>query len=139
MQDYNINVNYNNQGGISKTSPNYRTPSSEKTKAITEEKKGSSLPMGFRRTGVMALATTSKINAYVGALTENKVTQRKRQLGLMAVGFGLVAISNPLLAAGAAAIYVADAAIQYNIKQYKENLSAEFLRDLSGGTVNTRR
>jgi len=53
-------------------------------------------------------------------------------------GLALAATASPLLGIAAIGIYSAERAIQYGIKQYKENLNAEFMRDLSGG-VNTRR
>ena len=140
MQDYNINVNYNNINQSSpRTSPNYIRNITDKTQAVRTNDKGNILPTGIRRVGTVALAASAKINSYVGELTENTVSARKRQLGIMAGGLALAATANPLMALVAGGMFVADRAIQYNIKQYKENLNAEFARQLSGGTVNTRR
>ena len=140
MQDYNVNVNYNNmQNQHAKTSPKYANSITKKTQVVKVEDKGKSTPMTFRKVSTVALGGAAKINSYVGELTENTVTQRKRQLGITATGLGILAKTHPVMAIGAAAIYVANAGIQYQIKQYKQTLNAEFIRDLSGGTVNTRR
>lgn len=139
MQDYNINVNYNNkQQTAPKTSPRYSRTNIRKTSVLKPEQGGRKKLYNMRRTGTVVLAATTKINSYVGELTENKVTQKKRQIGIFAIGVAMVAITNPELSIATAGLMVGNAAIQYGIKQYKENLNAEFMRDLSGG-VNTRR
>jgi hypothetical protein len=140
MQNYNIDVNYNNmQNQHAKTSPKYATSINKKTQVVKPENKGKSTQISFRRVGTAILGGAAKINSYIGSLTENTVTQRKRQLGIIGVGLALASITNPVRAIGAGALYVANAGVQYQIKQFKENLNAEFMKDLSGGTVNTRR
>ena len=139
MQDYNINVNYNNMGtNHAKTSPRGSRTNIRKTSVLKPEQGGRKKLYNMRRTGTVILAGASKINSYVGELTENTVTQKKRQIGIFAIGVSMVAITNPELSIATAGLMVGNAAIQYGIKQYKENLNAEFMRDLSGG-VNTRR
>jgi uncharacterized membrane protein HdeD (DUF308 family) len=54
-------------------------------------------------------------------------------------GIGLLSITNPVAGGIAFASYVGNAAVQYGIRNFKENLSAEYMRQLSGGTVKTGR
>ena len=86
-----------------------------------------------------ALAVAHKITSYVGELTENRVAARRTQVGLTFAGLGVMALSNPATAAIAAALYVGNATASYGIRVYKENLSADYMRQLSGGTVKTGR
>jgi hypothetical protein len=139
MQDYNINVNYNNVGSTTKqTSPNYqKTQIKKETQVQTEESNSGGI--GFNRAAALGLGAAIKINQYVGELTENTVTQRKRQVGITFAGMGVLAISHPAIALAAFASYVGNAAIQYNIMAYKENLTADFMKSLSGGVYSTRK
>jgi hypothetical protein len=87
----------------------------------------------------IGLGTSMKINQYVGELTENTVTQKKRQVGLTFAGFAALSIQNPIAGIATAAAYAGNAAIQYNITAYKENLTADFMKSLSGGVYSTRK
>ena len=140
MQDYNINVNYNNVGSTTKqTSPNYqKTQIKKETQVQTEEVNSGEI--GFNRAAALGLGAAIKINQYVGELTENTVTQRKRQVGITFAGMGALAVTKGLpIALAAAAVYIGNAAIQYNIMAYKENLTADFMKSLSGGVYSTRK
>jgi hypothetical protein len=141
MQDYNINVNYNNVGtATKKTNPNHKkTQVSRKTQVRGAEDKHTNSKAVFRRVAAIGLGTATKINQYVGELTENTVTQKRRQVGITAVGFVAVGVYNPVLALAGIAMYVGNSAIQYNITAYKENLSADFLKSLSGGVYSNRK
>lgn len=141
MQDYNINVNYNNVGsGVKQTSPNYqKTQIKKPTQVKTEEEKATSSGISFGRMAAIGLGTAMKINQYIGELTENTVTQKRRQVGITFAGMGVLAISHPAIALASAAAYVGNAAIQYNITAYKENLTADFMKSLSGGVYSTRK
>ena len=59
--------------------------------------------------------------------------------GISYAGMALAATVNPVLGVSAMALYTADKMLTYNIKVNKENLSANFIRQLSGGSVSTRR
>ena len=139
MKDYNVNVNYNKGSLHPKTSPKRTTISTDRTRVVKTENKGRAITPNFRRAGILGLAVSTKIASYVGELTENTVTARKRQLGIMAGGLVIKALTNPVLALGVAGVFLGNAGIQYQIKQYKANLTADFMRQLSGGTVNTRK
>jgi hypothetical protein len=140
MQDYNINVNYNNVGTkTKKTSPNYkRAQINRKTQIQGAEEKHAISKAIFRRIAAIGLGTATKINQYVGELTENTVTQKRRQVGITFVGMAVLATTNPVLGLGGMGLYAGNAAIQYGIKQYKENVNAAFARELSGGVYKSR-
>lgn len=140
MQDYNINVNYTQEQYVTKTSPKYQ-PFESKTKAATEtqKEKSESLNGGkIRKVAGIGLASAHKINSYVGEYTENTVSAARRSVGLTYGAFALAATSHPLISAIGTAIYTGDKIIDYGIKVNKENVSADFLRQLSGGTYKTR-
>jgi hypothetical protein len=140
MQDYNINVNYTQQQTVTKTSPKYQ-PFENKTKAASETQKSKSESLNgsnIRKATVIGLAVTHKINSYVGEYTENTISAGRRSVALSYGAFALGATRNPSLAALGAVIYTGDKLIDYGIKVNKENLSADFLRKLSGGTYKTR-
>jgi len=140
MQDYNINVNYTQEQYVSKTSPKYK-PFESKTKAVpeTQKEKTETLNGGrIRKIAGIGLVVGHKINSYVGEYTENTVTAARRSVGLTYGAFALASTSNPLVAAIGTAIYTGDKMIDYGIKVNKENVSADFLRQLSGGTYKTR-
>ena len=85
------------------------------------------------------LAVANKINSYVGEYTENVITQRKINIGLTLAGIGLISTKNPIAGAIALAVYVGDKGISYGINVYKQNLNANYLKELSNGTVKTGR
>lgn len=141
MQDYHIYTHYVEKQNVSKTSPKFVQIES-KTKAVPTAQKGkvagSSLG-GVRKGIAIGLSTAIKINAYVGEFTENTVSASRRQVALSYAGMAAFAFTNPALALGAAAAFTANKVINYSIKNNKENLSADFMRQLSGGTVSTGR
>jgi len=140
MQDYNINVNYTQEQYVSKTSPKYE-PFESKTKAASnlQKEKTETLNGGkIRKVAGIGLAVAHKINSYVGEYTENTVSAARRTVGLTYAAFGLASTSHPLIAAIGTAIYTGDKMIDYGIKVNKENLSADFLRQLSGGVYKAR-
>mgnify|MGYP000880180446 CR=1 FL=1 len=141
MQDYNINVNYNNVGTAAKpTSPAYqKTQIKKPTQVKTEEEKATTGGLGFRKVMAAGLTGATKINQYVGELTENTVTQKRRQVGITFVGLGALSLTHPILGLVGAVGYTGNAAVQYNITAYKENLTADFMRSLSGGVYSTRK
>lgn len=141
MQDYHIYAHYIKEQNVSKTSPNYRTVLS-KTKAApeTQEEKSNSLNLGgIRQAATVSLAAINKINTYVGEYTENIIMASRMRTGISYAGMALAATVNPVLGVSAMALYTADKMLTYNIKVNKENLSANFIRQLSGGSVSTRR
>lgn len=140
MQDYNINVNYSQEQNVTKTSPKYQ-PFESKTKAVSEKQKDKSESLNggkIRKAAAVGLAVAHKINSYVGEYTENTVSASRRSVGLTYGAFALAATKNPILAAIGATIYTGDKLIEYGIKVNKENLSADFLRQLSGGVYSNR-
>jgi hypothetical protein len=139
MQDYHIYTHYVEQQDVPKTSPKYRPINEPKTKVITDKEKEKGLSLNAPKKAIAGgLVIANKINSYVGELTENTVTASRRRVGLAYAGMAALAVSNPVLGLSAMASYTADKMITYNIKQYKENLNADFIRQLSGGTVKTR-
>jgi hypothetical protein len=140
MQDYHIYAHYTERQGVSKTSPKYQ-PFESKTKAAqeTQTEKSGGLNIGsIRKAAAFGLASASKINSYVGEYTENTVAASRRGVAITYGGFALIATVNPVMALVGAAIFTADKVIDYNIKVGKENLSADFMKQLSGGTFKTR-
>ena len=140
MQDYNINVVYSKKQNVSKTSPKYQ-PFESKTKAAqeTQTEKSEGLNIGsIRKAAAFGLAAASKINSYVGEYTENTVVASRRGVAIAYGGFALGATVSPVMALVGAAMFTADKVIDYNIKVGKEYLSADFMRQLSGGTFKTR-
>ncbi len=141
MQDYNINVNYNKKQIVRKTSPKYQSIFEQKTKAVSNaqiEKSEGLNGNRVRKTAAIGLVTASKISSYVGEYTENTVTASRRSVGLSYGGFALAATRNPVVATLGALIYTGDKIINYGIKVNKENLSADFLRQLSSGVYKNR-
>lgn len=143
MQDYHVYAHYVQEDATSKTSPKHKTEPQRRVSPIKESMKeeisNTSMKLSPMKIAATTLVVGAKINGYVGELTENRVAQRRTQIGFTIAGMGLLAINNPLTAAIGAAVYFGDKAIEYNIKQYKENLSAAYLKQLSGGTVSTGR
>ncbi|MCK9575887.1 MAG: hypothetical protein M0R51_08080 [Clostridia bacterium] len=141
MQDYRIIVQHGGTTEKLKTNPQYIAPKQEKVvaeKPAIKEYNAGKLQLNVRKAVAVGTATGMKINQWVGELTENKVTQQRIQAGFTIAGIGYYMISNPIQGGIAMAAYVGNAAINYEVKNYKENLSANYLKQLSGGTVNTR-
>ena len=141
MKDYHIYTHYVEEQSSPKTSPKSKPLKEPKTKAIPEIKKNEGNQLSFnmpKKAIAGSLVAASKINSYVGEYTENTVTASRRRVGLTYAGMAALAVSNPVLGLSAMASYTADKMITYNIKVYKENLNADFIRQLSGGTVKTR-
>ena len=104
-----------------------------------KRKKSEGLNIGsIRKAAAFGLAAASKINSYVGEYTENTVVASRRGVAIAYGGFALGATVNPVMALVGAAMFTADKVIDYNIKVGKENLSADFMKQLSGGTFKTR-
>ncbi|MCK9577019.1 MAG: hypothetical protein M0R51_14040 [Clostridia bacterium] len=141
MQDYHIYSHYVADEGTPKTSPNYERKEKKTVAVKSITKSHTQSKHSFLSTAKVEAAVIGaayKINAYVGAYTENTVKQRKVQLGLTALGLARLAVTNPVMAGIGAVAFVADAGIKYNIRIYKENLSADYMKQLSGGTVTQR-
>jgi len=144
MQNYHIYAHYVTNQGTSPTSIQHKSVSQPKTQAIqpqvaqnkAQRIKAIPTPTKIAATGLMV---AHKVNSYVGELTENRIAARRVQVGLTMAGIGLLSISNPVAGGIAFASYVGNAAVQYGIRNFKENLSAEYMRQLSGGTVKTGR
>jgi len=141
MQDYHVYV-HAQSGGKSATNPQYHKGESKTAVQTTEKKvehESSHNLSGIKATGIM-LGTASKINSFVGELTENVVTERRIALGLTSIGFvSMAAFGHPIGAALAAGAYYGSKAISYGIKIHKENLTANYMKQLSGGTVKMGR
>ncbi|MCK9319495.1 hypothetical protein [Methanoculleus sp.] len=140
MQDYHIYTHYIEKQNVSQTSPKYeKQESNTKAAENLQKEKSGKLNIGTaRKAAAVGLAVVSKINSYVGEYTENTVQASRRKTALAYAAFGLGATANPMLAVVGATIYTADKMINYSIKVNKENLSADFARQLSGGVVRTR-
>jgi len=142
MQDYHIYVHAGTGGGRPPTSP--QAPQNQPQHCAAEPTEERNVRQnrhrftGARALGVAVIAT-SKINGYVGELTENRLAQRRISTGLTVAGLVAGIVVNPVYGTIAAGVYFADKAISYGIKIHKENLSADYLRQLSGGTVKTGR
>jgi hypothetical protein len=144
MQNYHIYAHYVKEKGTSPTSVQHKGAVENRTQAVksqvSEEKsqkmKAIPTPTKIAATGLMV---AHKVNSYVGELTENRIAARRVQVGLTMAGIGLLSITNPVAGGIAFASYVGNAAVQYGIRNFKENLSAEYMRQLSGGTVKTGR
>jgi len=141
MNDYNINVNYNIGQTYPETSPKHEMRVTERftvpntgIRGLKGRRSIGNFPV---KTGT-TIALSTKVNRYVGELTENRITQRKVQIGIVSTSIGLLALKNPAAAATVGAYYFGDKAISYQIKVTKENISADFMRTLSGGTYNAR-
>lgn len=139
MRDYHIYNHFDTVQGISRTNPMYQRNES-RVKAIkqAEEQENSLLRITPRKIASTGLAVASKINNYVGELTENKVKARKTQVGLTYTGFGLIALTNPVTALIGASLYTGGQAISYGVTVYKENVKSDFAKALSGGVNKTR-
>lgn len=139
MQDYHIYSHYVEKQSVSKTSPKYQAIES-KTKGVENTQKEKHQGIGNVRKAIgTTLVVASKINNFVGEYTENTVSAGRRQVALTYAGMLGYAFTNPVLAAGAAAVYTTSKMVSYNIRVGKENLSANFMRQLSGGTISTGR
>lgn len=138
MQDYHIYAHYVEENGVSPTSPRYSF-AENKTKVVSakevELQTGNTLP---RKELAFMIGGAMKVNQYVGELSENKVSASRRQTALSYAAMALFGVTNPLAAAVGIAVFTANKVINYQIRNYKENLSADFLRSLSGGVVTTR-
>ena len=141
MQDYRVIVEARRGTSKSPTSAQY-TRSFQKVSAekpeIKEEKdiKHHISPvLTVAKVGVVA----TKVNGYVGELTENSVQQRRNQFVITNAGLVAGIVANPLLGLSATGYYYGNAGSNYGIRIYKENLSAGYMRQLSNGTVSTGR
>jgi len=139
MQDYHIYAHYDQGEKIKPTNPQRNISRERPTKAIRAKEKSSKPNFGQLSRRFASVGAAAVINQYVGELTENKITQRRVGIAISAVGIGVMAINNPAGAAIAASALVANAGIKYNIKSYKQDLTANFLKNLSGGTYNMGR
>lgn len=135
MQDYNINVNYNQTGGLKETDVKKSKSNIENKKTVPKTRDKVSV-RGLQKMVAGGLAAASAINNYVGALTENTIQQKNRQTALTFAGFGVYSLSNPVTAGIAATLYTGNLAINYQIKKYKSDLSAGFMSALSGGVYS---
>lgn len=141
MPIYEVAVRYYTNNAR-ETSAKYKPQFAEKTETKTEEEKEKAEGRNWitpHKAMALGLGGAAKINQYVGELTENTVTQRRTSVGLTMVGFGLYALSNPVMATVGLGLYVGNAGIQYAIRNYKENLTTSYMRELSGGTVKSGR
>lgn len=140
MRDYHI---YSHYVENEKPKTSVQHESATRNKLSVEEKAEKKLDQQIGSAMTKTVATTvliaNKVNSYVGELTENVITQRKVSVGLTAASMVTMAIRNPVLAGISAATYFGDKAIQYQIKQYKENSSAAYLRTVANGVATTGR
>jgi len=139
---YDIYVHAVETEGISKTNPQYRERRVAVAAVSSEEKSSWNAKSRISVGASMAkgLYAASKINNYVGELTENRVQQRRTSIGLTVAGFvGAGIVGNPLLAIAGAALYFGNKYIEYQIKQTVENRDADYVRQLTGGTAKTGR
>jgi hypothetical protein len=143
MKDYHIYVHGVGSRGTGKSTSNPQNQQKENKVAVENPEQKDDREQKHSFTGLKAtgfvIASASKINGYVGELTENTLRARRTQTGLTISGMVAYSFVNPILGLSALGIYAGDKAISYEIKNYKENLSANYLRQLSGGTANTGR
>ena len=137
MKDYHIYTHYMQGETQKKTSPNYSSKD-KKTKAAKGDEEEALNFAPAVSVGRSVLATAMVVNQFVGAWTENTVTASRRQTAGTYAAMASLAFSNPITAVGAIAVYTIGKKVSYDIMANKKDLSAEFMRDLSGGTVKTR-
>lgn len=143
MKDYHIYVHASGSGGATRSPVNPQYHVAENHTTVGNEDERTYRQETHNYTGVLsvgaAVMVASKINGYVGELTENRVASRRFTVGLTRAGLVAGIIKNPAVGIGIAGVYFGDLAISYAIKNYKENLTSDYLRQLSGGTVKTGR
>lgn len=143
MQDYHIYAHYSRAQSAPPTSPKTTTkePKTVVVEKVVKEKIETEVefPKQLKAAAAIALVTANKINSYVGELTENRLQQRRVGVVTTLAGLALAIASNPIAGGIATAAYFGNAAINYQIKAYKQNLSADYLKQLSGGTVKIGR
>jgi hypothetical protein len=141
MPIYEVAVRYYAQRSR-ETSAQYKPKLAEKTQAQTEEAKEKSEGKNFtipHKAVALTLGGAAKINQWVGELTESSITTKRVSVGLTYAAFGIYALTNPIYAIAGAGLYTANAVVQFEIRKYKENLTANYLKELSGGTVKQGR
>jgi hypothetical protein len=144
MQDYHVYAHYDEVQNIPKTNP-----ISTRAQSINRSQGANRLNQRIEKENIKSFKTSeklvyttigsaSKINNYIGELTENKVLTSKTQTGLTLTTILFMGVKRPALSAIALGGYVGNKIINYEIQAYKENKSARFLRGLSGGVSTTR-
>ena len=80
----------------------------------------------------LAFNTAQKANEMVGAYTENRLRQRKIDVGMTFAKYGIGLAINPIAGAVYAGSDLAYRGIMYGIKIQKQNREAEYFSRLSG-------
>ena len=78
-----------------------------------------------------------KLNETVGAYTNNRLRQRKIDMGMTFAKYGIGLAINPLAGATYLATDMAYRGIQYGIRIQKSNREANYYQRLSGNVVNS--
>jgi hypothetical protein len=83
----------------------------------------------------LAFNTLQKGNEILGAYTENRLRQRRIDVGTTFVKYGIGIAINPLAGSIYAGSDLAYRSLQYGIKVQKKNREAEYYRRLSGNSA----
>lgn len=81
--------------------------------------------------------TAQKLNETIGAYTNNKLRQRKVDVGMTFGKYAIGLAINPVAGAVYAAADLGYRSLQYNIKAQKINRKADYFRRLSSNTTNS--
>ena len=143
-KDFNINVSVNGGDargayGGGNLQKNGRTLNSMFYK---NQQSGSEIS-GFNLKRVLNLGmmfnTLQKGNEAFGAFTNNRLTQRRNNVAMTFVKYGIGVAVNPLVGATYLASDLGYRSIMYNIDINKKNRKAEYFRELSGNNANSGR
>jgi hypothetical protein len=135
-RDYNINVRWFGQGSrqafgggnLAKMNNGLNT---ENNKNITTANL-----KGYASLG-MAIKVTQQINESLGSYTENRLRQRKMQVGIRFGKYAIGMMLNPALGALYAGVDLGYKTLNYQIQIGKQNREADYYKRLSGNNTNS--
>ena len=103
----------------------------EDTRAITQSNVRNVLNVG------LAFNSFQKLNETIGAYTNNRLRQRKVDVGMTFAKYGIGLAINPFAGGVYAVSDLAYRGLQYNIRVQKQTREARYYRRLSGNTTNS--
>ena len=134
-RDYNINISIGGGnsrgafggGNVSKTKSTLNSRGiTNNSQPITENNLKRIFSVGF------AFNKAQQTNEIVGAYTENRLRQKKVDVGLTVAKYGIGIAVNPAIGTAYAVGDIAYRGIQYGINIQKQNKQAEYYKELSG-------
>lgn len=128
-------------GRTSRTQPGSTKGRNSRRKKTWEEKasnKGSSY-LKSKAKPASAIALGGAVNEYMGQYTRNAIATKRRRTALTYGALGIFAFSNPISAGGSAFLYTTDKIISYSIDISNMGVTSNYMKELSGGTVNQSR